>query len=317
MALWAMPHIPVMIHEVLAALAPRDGDRVLDCTFGGGGHSRAILDSAECYVCGVDRDPDALERAAQLDQQYHDRFDFMLCQFSNMGEHLRGHRKFDAALFDFGVSSFQIDNASRGFSFMNDATLDMRMSKAGLSAFDVVNSFEEGDIAEIIYTYGEESLAVAKRIAASIIKERMTKAIKTTGELRRVVHSAIGTGIPARKKHSTLDVATKTFQAIRIFVNDELGEINVALKTIPQLLNDNARIATIAFHSLEDRIVKNWAASMKPQITAINKNVICPSRAEISENPRSRSAKLRGFIYHGSSVSDDDTGVRSGGQKFE
>jgi 16S rRNA (cytosine1402-N4)-methyltransferase len=244
----------------------------------------------------MDCDPDAAARAALLKEQYHDRFDFVRCRFSEMHDTLRTHGKFDAVLFDFGISSFQVDDAARGFSFMKDGALDMRMSKSGPSALDVVNSFAEEDIAEMIRSYGDEPKSRADKIAAAVVNARQAGVITTTGELREVVHKAGGDAV-VRKRHSLLDPATKTFQAIRIFVNDELREINKALEGISYLLNDNARIATMAFHALEDRIVKNWSASMKPALTAIGTGVTRPSTDEVIRNPRSRSAKLRGFVY--------------------
>ncbi|MDR2458938.1 MAG: 16S rRNA (cytosine(1402)-N(4))-methyltransferase RsmH [Holosporales bacterium] len=285
-----------MVHEVISILAPCNGNRILDCTFGGGGHTRAILNSAECYVLGTDCDPDAADRATSLKEQYRNRFDFMQCRFSGMRDALGVHEKFDAVLFDFGISSFQVDDADRGFSFMKDGALDMRMSKSGPSAFDVVNSFTEEDIAEMIRSYGDEPRAMANRIASSIINARRVGAIRTTGELREVVHKAVGNTV-VRKRYSHLDPSTKTFQAIRIFVNDELREISKVLESIPYLLNDNARIVTIAFHSLEDRVVKNWAVSMKSNLSVIGKGTVNPSTNEVVRNPRARSAKLRGFVY--------------------
>ncbi|MDR1609534.1 MAG: 16S rRNA (cytosine(1402)-N(4))-methyltransferase RsmH [Holosporales bacterium] len=286
-----------MVREVISILAPRNGDRVLDCTFGGGGHARALLDSAECYVLGTDCDPDAINRAASLKEQYNGRFDFMQCRFSELRDRLSDHGKFDAAMFDFGISSFQVDDAARGFSFMRDGPLDMRMSKSGSSAFDVVNSFTEEDLAEMIRSYGDEPRARAGKIASSIVSTRKAGGIRTTGELREAVHKAVGNTV-IRKRYSHLDPATKTFQAIRIFVNDELREISKALESILHLLNGNTRIATIAFHALEDRVVKNWAASMKHCLSAVNKGVVKPSADEVMKNPRARSAKLRGFMYH-------------------
>jgi 16S rRNA (cytosine1402-N4)-methyltransferase len=253
----------------------------------------------------MDRDPDAADRARSLKEQYRGKFDFTQCKFSEMRNVLGNCEKFDAVLFDFGISSFQVDDADRGFSFMRDGTLDMRMSKTGRSAFDVVNSFSEEDLSKMICVYGEESRARAKRIAASIVAERRTKVIRTTIDLAKSVHRAVG-DMALRKKHSRIDPATKTFQAIRIYVNDELSEIYAALQNIPYLLNDNARLATIAFHALEDRIVKNWAASVGGRFDAVCRNVIKPTYEEIRRNPRARSARMRGYVccgaYAGESV---------------
>jgi 16S rRNA (cytosine1402-N4)-methyltransferase len=173
----------------------------------------------------------------------------------------------------------------------------MRMSSDGLSAYDIVNSFSEDDITDIIHSYGDESISSAKKIASEIISVRKLKPVKTTTELREIVKKALGYSA-VYKKYSKVDAATKTFQAFRIFVNDELTEIDTALTQLPQILNDNARIATISFHALEDRIVKNWAKSKKDYISPINKSVIKATKEEILKNPRSRSAVLRGFVYN-------------------
>ena len=296
--LW-MAHIPVLVNEVLELLKPKDEERVLDCTFGGGGHTKAILNSANCSVCAIDRDPDAKERASELKLKYQGRFDFKLDKFSNLPNVFGESKKFDAVLFDLGISSFQIDNSERGFSFSKDARLDMRMSKEGISAYDVVNTFSEKDLADILWTYGDETRS--RKIAFEIISSRKLKPIETTIQLANIVRKATNSSF-VMKKYSKVDVATKTFQAIRIFVNDELREISIALENLPKILNDKARIALISFHSLEDRLVKNWAKSKRTSIIPINSSVIKPNSDEISLNPRARSAILRGFWYdkHGS-----------------
>lgn len=290
-----MSHVPVLLSEVLGVLSPKDGDRCLDCTFGGGGHTRALLDASDCCVSAIDRDPDAEARAAPLKEEYGDRFDFSICRFSEIADKFAECRRFDVVLFDFGVSSFQVDECDRGFSFSKDAPLDMRMSKSGASAGDVVNSFTEGELADIIWTYGEEH--ASRKIAAAIVAARKEGTIETTVQLADIVRKSVGFGT-TNKKYSKLDAATKTFQALRIFVNDELREISDALAQLPQVLNDGARVAMISFHALEDRVVKNWAAANKPHFSPINKNVIKPSLAEIRKNPRSRSAVLRSFAYN-------------------
>ena len=291
-----MSHIPVLLKEVVSTLFIKEGDRLLDATFGGGGHSRAILESEKCFLIGIDRDPEALLRAQRFKKDFEDRFHFISGKFSQLDKLLENEQKFDGILFDFGISSFQIDDQNRGFSFSKNGILDMRMSNnEGISAFDVINSFSEEDLANIIWTYGEEPKS--RKIASAIVKERANSSIDTTSRLREIV-SMVYKCPSATKKYSKIDVATKTFQAIRIFVNNELVEIDTALKLLPKILNNGARIATISFHSLEDRIVKNWAKSLKNLITPINKNVIKPTEEEIRENPRSRSAVLRGFIYN-------------------
>lgn len=289
-----MSHIPVLLNETIDILSLKKGDRILDCTFGGGGHTRAILDFCDCYVCGLDRDPDAKARAEAVMEKYGNRFDFLSGKFSDISNLLEHCDKFDAVLFDFGISSFQVDEAERGFSFSKDALLDMRMSKDGISAYDVVNSFSETDLADIIWTYGDEPKS--RKIASKIANARKIAPIKTTIQLAEIIRNAVGIS-SINKRHSKIDPATKSFQAIRIFVNDELKEINEALSQLPQILNEGARIATISFHSLEDRIVKNWAKSRSSCISSLNKTVIKANRDEIRKNPRSRSAILRGFVY--------------------
>lgn len=286
-------HIPVLLKETIDLLAPFDGAQVLDCTFGGGGHTRALLDSCDCFVFGIDRDPEASRRAEELKEQYKNRFDFRTMKFSEV-ETL--NRKFDRVLFDLGVSSFQLDEANRGFSFQQDARLDMRMSSGGISAYDVINSFSEYELIDIIWSYGNERRA--QKIGAEIIKCRKRKPIETTFQLADIVRKAVG--IPYKqKKYSKIDSATKTFQAIRMYVNDELNEIFNALESLPFILNDHARIAIISFHALEDKLVKNWFNSEKELFLPINEDIIKPGRREILHNKRSRSAVLRGFEYIG------------------
>jgi 16S rRNA (cytosine1402-N4)-methyltransferase len=281
-------HIPVLLKETIDILGIKNGDKVIDATFGGGGHTAAILDNYDCYVLGVDRDQDAIKRAEKVKEKFGGKFDFKICNFSNLSDILSG--KFDAILFDFGVSSFQLDNAERGFSFSKDGRLDMRMTKEkGISAFYVVNTFSEEDIAEIIWKYGEEPKA--RKIASEIIQSRKTKKIETTLQLKQIISKVF-----VNRTCLKIDVATKTFQAIRIYVNDELREIDLALKGLPNILNVGARVATISFHSLEDKIVKNWSKSVT-YAQPINKSPIKPTRDEILKNPRSRSAILRGFLY--------------------
>jgi 16S rRNA (cytosine1402-N4)-methyltransferase len=289
-----MEHLPVLSSEVVELLSPCDDSKVLDCTFGGGGHTEALLGACECSVCGLDRDPDAIQRANEIKRKYNGRFDFVLGRFSEIAKSFGRCDKFDRILFDFGVSSFQIEDSSRGFSFAREAKIDMRMSKAGVSAYDVLNSFPEDDIANILWVYGEETKS--RKIASIIVENRGKAPIETTTQFRDIVKKAFKVE-SIKKKYSKIDVVTKTFQAIRIFVNDELNEINKALNQLPEILNNNARIATISFHALEDKIVKNWAKSRRDCIFPINKSVIKANKEEILRNPRSRSAILRGFVY--------------------
>jgi 16S rRNA (cytosine1402-N4)-methyltransferase len=291
----AIKHIPVLLHEVLNTLIILDNDLVIDATFGGGGHTCAILNAnTTCKVVGIDIDETAIERAVSVSQKFPGRFRFVNTNFSNIdiGE------KADAILFDFGVSSFQIDSPERGFSFMSDGPLDMRMSGRShdrdeneLSAMDIVNTFSEKDLSDIIYNYGEERQA--RKIAKSIVSRRKEGVIDTTIKLKNVINEVFG-----NRRISRIENATKTFQAIRIYVNDELRSIDTALSRLPDILKDGARIVTISFHSLEDRIVKHWAKRCCENISPINKKVVRPSREEVLENPRSRSAIMRGFIYH-------------------
>jgi 16S rRNA (cytosine1402-N4)-methyltransferase len=256
-----------------------------------------MLEASNCYVCGIDRDPDAIHRAQSIKKMFPGRFDFYESCFSKAHEILAGLSRFNAVFFDFGLSSFQLSNADRGFAFSAEGRLDMRMSKSGISAFDVVNSYSIEELTNIIYVYGEETEYLSKRIAIAISNARHKKSIETTIELKNIVHTAIGRNV-IRKQFSNIDTATKTFQAIRIFVNDELREISNALNNIPKIICDGAKIVTISFHALEDRIVKNWAKDFKGKVDAITKTVIMPSKDELRDNPRSRSAKLRCFVYH-------------------
>lgn len=296
-----MAHIPVLLNETMEILCPKSGDLILDCTFGGGGHTRAMLDLCDCFVCAIDRDPDAQQRASTVERTYSNRFEFIPGNFSEISTLLQGRGKFNAVLFDFGISSFQIDDAERGFSFLKDATLDMRMSRSGVSAYDVINSFTEEELADIIWAYGDEPLS--RKIAAAVVQKRKVATIKTTIQLADIVRN-----VSAKSRRSNprvkIDAATKTFQAIRIFVNDELRSINDALMALLDFTKDGARLAFISFHSLEDKIVKNWAQSRKKYLKPINRSVIRPTDSEISSNPRSRSAVLRGFLYNEFGVED-------------
>lgn len=296
-----MAHIPVLLNETMEILCPKSGERILDCTFGGGGHTQAILDLCDCFVCAIDRDPDARQRASTVERTYSNRFEFIPGNFSEISTLLQGRGKFNAVLFDFGISSFQIDDAERGFSFLKDATLDMRMSRSGVSAYDVINSFTEEELADIIWAYGDEPLS--RKIAAAVVQKRKVATIKTTIQLADIVRN-----VSAKSRRSNprvkIDAATKTFQAIRIFVNDELRSINDALMALLDFTKDGARLAFISFHSLEDKIVKNWAQSRKKYLKPINRSVIRPTDSEISSNPRSRSAVLRGFLYNEFGVED-------------
>jgi 16S rRNA (cytosine1402-N4)-methyltransferase len=295
-----MSHVPVMLGEVLDVIAPRDGAHYIDGTFGGGGYSRALLDAAECSVLGIDRDPDAIARGQNLVTQYAGRLTLVQGEFSAMDTLFTGQS--DGVVLDLGVSSFQFDEAERGFSFREDGPLDMRMSKAGVSAADVVNSSDEKTLIEIIGGLGEEKQA--RRVARAIIAARP---FTRTQALAEVVSKALG---PAALRFP-IHPATRTFQALRIYVNDELGELERGLEAAERVLKAGGRLAVVAFHSLEDRIVKRFlnvrsesaplasrhmpaAKPAHPQtFQLMGSRPRTPGPAEIAQNPRARSAKLR------------------------
>lgn len=295
-----MSHIPVMLGEVLDVIQPRDGAHYIDGTFGGGGYSRALLDAAECSVLGIDRDPDAIARGQNLVAHYAGRLTLVQGEFSQMDRLFSGQS--DGIVLDLGVSSFQLDEAERGFSFREDAPLDMRMSKSGRSAADVVNDSDEKTLIEIIGDLGEERHA--RRVARAIIAARP---VTRTVQLADVVSKALGPAAARQPIHP----ATRTFQGLRIFVNDELGELERGLEAAERVLKAGGRLAVVAFHSLEDRIVKQFLQSRSkpapassrhlPQATSsstqtfrmLGKQPRTPSPAEIASNPRARSAKLR------------------------
>ena len=239
-------HLPVMLKEVLAALAPRDGARYVDGTFGGGGYARAILEAADCTVLGIDRDPEAIARGRKLVEHFSGRLTLVEGEFSRMDE-FAGET--DGVVLDLGVSSFQFDTPARGFSFREDGPLDMRMSLSGESAADLVNSADERTLSQIISRYGEEKNA--RRIARALIASRP---VTSTAQLAKIVSEAQG---PAALRHA-IHPATRTFQALRIHVNDELGELERGLDAALKILAPRGRLAVVSFHSLEDRIVKQF-----------------------------------------------------------
>jgi len=292
-------HLPVMLNEVLTALRPRDGAHYVDGTFGGGGYARAILEAADCRVLGIDRDPEAIARGQKLVAQFGGRLTLVEGEFSRMNEFADDS---DGVVLDLGVSSFQFDTPARGFSFREDGPLDMRMSLSGESAADVVNNADERTLAQIIARYGEEKNA--RRIARAIIAARP---VTTTAALAKIVSDAQG---PAALRHA-IHPATRTFQALRIHVNDELGELERGLDAALKILKPEGRLAVVSFHSLEDRIVKQFlgghsdtrprASRHAPdagvhahaQFRLLTNRPEIPSEAEIASNPRARSAKLR------------------------
>ena len=293
-------HLPVMLNEVLAALRPRDGARYVDGTFGGGGYARAILEAADCRVLGIDRDPEAIARGQKLVAQFAGRLTLVEGEFSRMDEFTDAS---DGVVLDLGVSSFQFDTPARGFSFREDGPLDMRMSLSGMSAADVVNSADERTLSQIIARFGEEKNA--RRIAKAIIAARP---VTGTAQLAQIVSEAQG---PAALRHA-IHPATRTFQALRIHVNDELGELERGLEAALDILKPQGRLVVVSFHSLEDRMVKRFLtersttaprASRHAPVGTPARNAAfqllprrMPSPAEIASNPRARSATLRAGI---------------------
>ena len=293
-------HFPVMLQEVLLALAPEDGKVYVDATFGNGGYSEALLKAADCKVIALDRDPCVLPRAEEMKKLYGSRFEFRAGQFGQFVQLV--NQPVDGAVFDIGVSSMQLDEAERGFSFSKDAPLDMRMSQKGISAADIVNNSTEKELADIIYKYGEEKKS--RQIARKIVETRKTAPIETTKQLAEIIYTVI------HRKFNEIDPATRTFQALRIAVNNELDELEKGLAGAMELLVPAGRLAVVTFHSLEDRIVKNFfnknsgksggVSRYMPElpnhddvIFAECSTALAPSAEECKLNKRSRSAKLR------------------------
>ena len=281
-----MSHIPVMLNEVLEYLSPVDGGIYFDGTFGGGGYTRAILESCNCRVIATDRDENVLPNVEKIKQDFGERFMFSLSRFSDIEHVLASNNldKIDGIVLDVGVSSFQIDDPERGFSFNKCGDLDMRMGLNEMSALDAIRNLKEADLADIIYEYGEER---ASRRIAKAIKQNCAK-IHTTMDLANVIHSVM----PRNFKR---DTATKTFQALRIFVNNELEELEFILKYGINFLGDCGRVVVVSFHSLEDRVVKNVFNSVE-NAKILTKKPIVPSDDELNYNQRSRSAKLRALM---------------------
>ena len=293
-------HTPVMLDEVMDALAPNDGAIYIDGTFGGGGYTRALLTRAKCKVVAIDRDPAAIARGTALAKEFVGRLTLVEGPFSEM-DRLAGVAV-DGIALDLGVSSFQLDDAERGFSFSSDGPLDMRMSRSGFSAADIVNTLAEHDLADLIWRYGEEKKS--RNIARAIIAERP---VSTTRALAEIVERAAGPGA----KRYAIHPATRTFQALRIYVNDELGELERGLEAAERSLRPSGRLAVVSFHSLEDRIVKMFLAERSgrgpsgsrhlPQPTETRASTfvlsktssLAPSEEEVRKNPRARSARLR------------------------
>lgn len=295
-----MSHVSVMASEVVAALKPQAGEIFVDGTFGRGGYSRALLDEAACTVYAIDRDPEAVKAAQEMAAIYGGRLKVIEGCFGQMDSLLAGVgvASVDGVTLDIGVSSPQFDNPERGFSFRFDGPLDMRMGRSGPTAADLVNELPEKDLANLIYRYGEERHS--RRIAKAIVRARP---IERTGQLAEVIRSVM------RKSHDGIDPATRAFQALRIAVNDELGELERGLGAAERLLKAGGRLAVVSFHSLEDRIVKEFLRERSDKGQGGSRHLPqkavqrlasfedvkrqMPSEAEVKGNPRARSARLR------------------------
>jgi 16S rRNA (cytosine1402-N4)-methyltransferase len=300
-------HIPVLLTEVIAAITPKEGGVYLDGTFGAGGYTTALLEAAPCVVWAIDRDPEALKRGDALMERFPGRLNLVQGRFGDMANLLAAHgiTGVDGVALDLGVSSMQIDDRTRGFSFLRDGPLDMRMEKSGRSAADVVNTLSEKELADIIFTYGEERHA--RRVARAIVEARRERPFSRTLRLADVIRAEV------RRAQDGIDPATRTFQALRIYVNDELGELERGLLGAEKLLRPGGILAVVAFHSLEDRIVKTFlkarsgsairpsrhtpasigAAPQTATFKPLSRRPIGPSETEIARNPRARSARLR------------------------
>jgi len=301
-------HVPVLFDEVMEALAVKPDGTYVDGTTGGGGHSSGICErlSAKGHLVAVDRDTEALAAAEKRLEPYGCRKTFVHANYSDTAAiEAAAGGKVQGILLDLGVSSYQLDNPERGFSYMNDAPLDMRMDASDrLTAYEVVNGYSEEDLARIIKDYGEERWA--RRIAEFIVRERKSAPVRSTDRLTEIIKAAI----PAKARRTGPHPAKRTFQAIRIEVNDELGHLREAVEKLPDLLESGGRIAIITFHSLEDRIVKTeferrldpctcpkefpvCVCGKKADVKRVTKKPVVPTETETAENPRARSAKLR------------------------
>ena len=296
---------PVMLDEVIDTLCPRDGGFYIDATFGNGGYSRSILQAADCHLMAIDQDPDAIERGQSLVKEFAPRFSLQQGRFSQMSEWADEFAPdgLDGIVFDLGVCSTQLDQAERGFSFQKDGPLDMRMSQSGTDASDFVNEADEKDIADVLYHYGDER--ASRRIAKAIVKARENEPITRTLQLAEIIRSVLPYPKPGQS-----DPATRSFQALRIYINEELREIDDALEAAQSLLRTDGILVVVTFHSLEDRHVKRFLtkaagktanpsrhvpelAKPKAYFALLGRKPLLPTETEIANNPRSRSAKLR------------------------
>ncbi len=300
-------HIPVLLSEAIDLLEPRDGATYVDATFGAGGYTRALLEAADCIVLAIDRDPDAIAAGRALAQAQAGRLTLAEGSFGDLDGIAKAHgiAAADGIALDLGVSSMQLDEPARGFSFQADGPLDMRMSRSGPTAADVVNSLAERDLARVISVLGEERRA--RTIARAIVAERGKGPIERTGALARIVTDVLG-----RRHDDKRHPATRTFQALRLFVNGELDELVRGLMAAERLLSDGGRLVVVTFHSLEDRVVKRFLASRSgrvarpsrhappvsepssaPSFRLLTRRALTPSDREVARNPRARSARLR------------------------
>lgn len=299
-------HTPVMLTEVIRALSPKDGAIYVDGTFGAGGYTNAILSAADCHVYGIDRDPDATKRGQVLQKETKRRFTIVEGNFKDLDLLLAAENihQVDGIVFDLGVSSPQLDEAHRGFSFQKDGPLDMRMAQSGPTAADFVNNAAEDKIAHIIWAYGDEPKA--RRIAKAIVSQRKKEPFLRTLQLAQLIHTVVPT-----RPHQKIDPATKTFQAIRIHINEELEALAKGLEAALRLLKPEGRLVVVSFHALEDGYVKRFfrqhsgrtpnpsryqpmeAEAVAPLLRILSTKAEKPTNEEVRHNPRARSARLR------------------------
>ena len=276
-----------MVDEIISYLAPEKLKTYVDCTFGQGGYSKKILEKTNCNIIAIDRDKDAIEHAKLLKKKYPKNFIFCVDNFSRLDQVLKKNdiKKIDGLIFDLGISNTQLNNPTRGFSFSNNGPLDMRMDieNLDLTAQKIINEFDQHNLSDIFYYYGEEKNS--RQIARKIIEFRKKKEISTTFELVELIKKVNS----YKKKHP----ATRVFQALRIFINDELNELDITLKKSLLFLKKNGKIITVAFHSLEDKVIKNFFSRNKDLLKILTKKPITPNEKEVRINPRSRSARMR------------------------
>jgi 16S rRNA (cytosine1402-N4)-methyltransferase len=315
-------HVPVLVRQVIEYLQPRDGGLYIDGTFGAGGYARALLAAANTRVIGIDRDQHAIALGAGLVEHAGGRLQLAQDRFSRLDDVARefGHQAVDGVVLDIGVSSMQLDNPERGFSFQGDGPLDMRMSSSGPSAADVINTAEEARLADILFHLGEERSA--RSIARAILARRQQQPFTRTSELAQLAARVLG-----RDKIAGRHAATRTFQALRIYVNDELSELARGLSAAERALAPGGRLVVVTFHSLEDRLVKRFlkeraapeeqrSRHLPPQSGArsassfrfLNHRPVSPTDKEIAANPRARSAKLRAAVRTDAPAWDEDVG---------